>query len=295
MRSQSLYLVLSVITASMMIVGCEESVDPVLESEEAFSFFGFFNPRADTQSVRVFPIEGILEPTDLGPIDAQVKARDLQTGMEYSWQDSVVIFRNQTIGHVFWSAFQPQHEHTYRLQAERSDGAVTSVDVRVPPVGTVRIGDIRDVSFNVQIPVIWSKIPRILNPLAVYNVRTVSRATGQEFEFRIGVVPPDPVQRDDGSWAVNIEASRDIGELFSVLDLRPGLDILKLDNIDLKVFVVDETWNPPGGVFDSEVLVEPGTFSNVDSGFGFVGGGYIDSYRVELSDDVKNAIGFSVQ
>ena len=33
-------------------------------------------------------------------------------------------------------------------------------------------------------------------------------------------------------------------------------------------------WDPPGGVFDADVLVQPGTLSNVENGFGFVGAGY---------------------
>jgi hypothetical protein len=42
----------------------------------------------------------------------------------------------------------------------------------------------------------------------------------------------------------------------------------------LSAEVASEDWRPPGGVFDPEVLIEPGTFSNVDRGFGFVGGAY---------------------
>ena len=42
--------------------GCEEGVDAVLESTQPFTLYGFFNPRSDTQAVRVFPIEPILEP-----------------------------------------------------------------------------------------------------------------------------------------------------------------------------------------------------------------------------------------
>jgi hypothetical protein len=295
MRSRSIFISFFILIFPAFLVGCEESVDPVLESDEAFSFFGFFNPRADTQAIRIFPIEAVLVPATVDSIDARVFTRDMQTGTQYRWRDSVVTFSNGSVGHVFWAAFRPKHDRLYRFWAERSDGAVTSVDVLIPPVGEPMLGEVRAVTGNVSIPVIWRGVPRLLNSLAIYSVKTVSRLDGREFSFDIVTRPPDPVQLSDGSWRIKVEASVDIGRIFQVLDLRPGIDVLLLDSIELRSFVTGADWNPPGGIFDSEVLVEPGTFSNVEGGFGFVGGGYIDSFRIEVSDEVKKAIGFTVR
>jgi len=35
--------------------------------------------------------------------------------------------------------------------------------------------------------------------------------------------------------------------------------------------VLDGAFVPPGGVFDAELLAQPGTLSNVEFGFGFIG------------------------
>ena len=36
----------------------------------------------------------------------------------------------------------------------------------------------------------------------------------------------------------------------------------------------NEEWVPPDGEFNAANLIQPGTFSNVENGFGFVGAGY---------------------
>lgn len=41
----------------------------------------------------------------------------------------------------------------------------------------------------------------------------------------------------------------------------------------MEIFAASASWNPPGGVFDYELLAQPGTMSNVNNGFGFVGAG----------------------
>ena len=45
----------------------------------------------------------------------------------------------------------------------------------------------------------------------------------------------------------------------------------RLAGVLMRVMVVSDDWIPPGGIWDQEVLAQPGTFSNVNDGFGFVG------------------------
>ena len=49
---------------------------------------------------------------------------------------------------------------------------------------------------------------------------------------------------------------------------------LAVREITLIAEVASEDWRPPNGVFDPELLVEPGTLSNVTNGFGFIGSAY---------------------
>ncbi|HEX7071281.1 MAG TPA: hypothetical protein VF190_10760, partial [Rhodothermales bacterium] len=112
--------------------GCEEGVDAVLESTQPFTLYGFFNPRSDTQAVRVFPIEPILEPTRPEPLEAIVRSTDLVTGETVVWSDSVVHFSDGTYGHVAYAPFRVEYGHTYRFEVSRPDGNTSQAEVPVP-------------------------------------------------------------------------------------------------------------------------------------------------------------------
>lgn len=51
-------------------------------------------------------------------------------------------------------------------------------------------------------------------------------------------------------------------------------DYVFLKGLELHATVGDTAWNPAGGYFDPNILSQPGRLSNVENGFGFVGGGY---------------------
>src|SRR5690606_7524938 len=85
------------------------------------------------------------------------------------------------------------------------------------------------------------------------------------------------------------------------LDLRK--DRLTLDTLftvrqypllgaGVRITVLDEAFVPPGGVFDPDILVQPGTLSNVQNGFGFVGS--VARYTAEwvFSDDAMERLDY---
>ena len=56
---------------------------------------------------------------------------------------------------------------------------------------------------------------------------------------------------------------------------NPSTDGLALLRLRLAVTVGSPDWDPPGGdVSDERVLIQPGTLSNVENGYGLVVGGY---------------------
>ena len=62
--------------------------------------------------------------------------------------------------------------------------------------------------------------------------------------------------------------------------------------IRMRGYGVDGKWAPPGGRFDFETLVEPGLFSNVVNGFGFVGASVEARVSWILSDQVAWLVGY---
>ena len=65
---------------------------------------------------------------------------------------------------------------------------------------------------------------------------------------------------------------------------------ISLAGLGLRITLLDEAFVPPGGVFDPDVLSQPGTLSNVENGFGFVGS--IGRFSVEwlLADTSAKAL-----
>ena len=79
--------------------------------------------------------------------------------------------------------------------------------------------------------------------------------------------------------------------------IKPDMvpDLIALRRIELRLLVASEDWDPPGGTFDPDVLVQPGAFSNVENGFGFFGGGFTVSERWTPNIDLLRTIGYTFE
>jgi hypothetical protein len=281
----------------LLLAGCEESVDPVLDTGRAFTLYGFFNPASDTQAVRVFPIEETLAPTTTDPIDALITSTDLESGERHSWQDSLVQYINGTYGHVYWSQFRPEFGKAYRIVVERSDGAAAEATARVPgavePVveePVIQVGQVRQL-------VRWDGAPRLINLRLIYSIE-VFRGNEAIDTLALAIPYEEQAIPTEAGWGVQVDYSSDLAQIVriyveafgSLFNITFGL----LD-LELRVMVISEDWSPPGGVFDPDLLVEPGTFSNVENGFGFVGAGYPASVHWLLDPEVQREAGFRVR
>jgi len=277
----------AVLLTVALTTGCEESVNPVLGTDRAFTLYGFFNPQADTQAVRIFAIEGRLELTRPEPLDAKVVSMDLQRSQQHVWQDSVVQYESERYGHVFWSEFRAEFEHQYRLEVVRSDGARAQVEVTVPPLSEPLLLPPIIAPRFVFYPVLWQQAPRVNNIRARYYTNCGT------YTFDYGL---DGQEQVDGGTVVTVDLSQDARLIFQEVFFDPSCTIreLRLGEIELIVLVTNVEWVPPTGVYDAELLVEPGTFSNVENGFGFVGAGYPASFRWEPSESALLAAGFFV-
>jgi hypothetical protein len=296
MRSR-LYLTvftLWVITISLATSGCDESVNPILGTEEAFSFYGYFDLRSDMQAIRVFSIDGILTPDVDQKLDAVVTSINSRTGETQVWRDSTVTYRDGTIGHVFYAHFRPDHDTEYTFQAVRSDGVTTAAKLKTPSDGLPELVNITSARSNVIVDLRWTNVPRVHQTIATYTVRIPFPDRSDTTTVRVRIPSGQAERTGAGSWKVSIIPSLDIGTIYTALFLQPIINPIFLDEIEVSVFVVSEEWESPVGVFDPELLVQPGVFSNVEGGFGFIGGGYFDSFIFDLTDRDKLNAGFSL-
>ncbi|MBO6576085.1 MAG: hypothetical protein JJ896_09445 [Rhodothermales bacterium] len=257
-----------VIACLVFLMGCDEAVDPVLESERAFTLYGYVDPGSDRQSLRVFPIEDILEVTDTTPLEARISL--IGPGGTTAFADSVVRYWDGSIGHVFQARIRPAFQTTYVIEAEDARGRLTSVQVTTPAKADLTLGQADGVLGNVRMPVAFTGAEQVLSPRVFYRFES----TRPPFQWTIPVIYDGSLTREGTTWSMAVDLSRDIGVLYSVTGLQPGTDPIVLLDLVVEAFIATEEWSPPGGRFVTEVLVQPGVFSNVDNGFGFVGAGY---------------------
>ncbi len=279
-----------------LCAGCEEDVTAVLGTEKAFSLYGLVTPDIDTQWVRVYPIEDVLQPPAGAPLDVTVTSTDLESGGTRIWTDSVITDGDGHPAHIFWSPFRAVYGHTYRLEVARPDGASSRVDAIVPPRTEVEQLT-PTTSFPITAPLLLpGDLPRLMKLELDYEIKF--REGPSSATTAIVTIPYEGRQnRVAEGWIVRANLSEDFSALRAYLqeagNWSPTFGIIVL-NMNLRLIVASADWNPPGGVFDPEVLVQPGVLNNVENGFGFVGAGYRIKYGWRPADETLKAAGFNL-
>ena len=274
LHSPSLVLAGLLLGFSLVASGCAESVEPVVDVGKPFTLYGVLDPTTDEQALRVVPYALSLDPPAPGPLDARVTATDLGTGEVVEWTDSLVAFEGGGVGHVFLAAFQPIYNHTYRIEAERSDGASTWADVTIPPLVEPVPQEPAVSASEVVLSVLWPATPQTNGAYVAFDAVTRQcEAFTVRLPFQPGVRP------FEFGWLVEIPFLALSEQFFAAASEYTDSRVIALTDLRMSVLISSGDWYPPGGVYDPEVLVDPNTFTNVENGFGFVGGGY----RVEAS------------
>ncbi len=272
-----------VILLSMAIIlsSCEQSIDPIIGEDRPFTLWGYLDAHADIQRVRVFSIEDRLGVDRSGPVDAVVSSKNLTTGEEYKWVNREIVYRDSSVGHVFEAEFRAEYEHSYRLSVRRSDGEESSAEVTIPPPVEVELIDERD---RVIVPVhIHGKPPRLVDVTVTYDAITLPPAnpwppgstTPPAVLLPVEVSYSGKEEPLENGWRYEINLRDDfalVQEEFELSCLSP--DHIALRRIYFRFLAADAQWAPPNDSFDPDLLIEPGTFSNVENGYGFFGGGY---------------------
>lgn len=288
----------------VLLIGCEEDVAGPDPHEFPYSMWGIINPTADTQFVRVFPIETGLEPGLPEPLDARFTSVDLDTGEERVWQDSVLVDSTGAVGHVFYAPFRADWEHQYRLEITRGDGASSWVEVETPGEVRASLGD----PLNSQLVI----LPVFLQGTQPRLLRTDLEVT---FYYQTGTLgtPPFvtptchlvhysfPYDERVRPWTEGWQVEMNLSEAYT--DVRvwaAGNDdawevnpAVRFGGVEFHAVVGNEEWVPPGGVFDRDVLVQPGVLENVQNGFGFVASGYRLTRTWSLDIDLIAQAGFA--
>ena len=269
----SIYLLL--VIASLSLIGCEEDVVAITGIDSPFTIYGVLSPESDTQQVALYAIEDLLQPIQPEPLDAILTSMNLDTDSSHQWGLS---FLQDSVGrytHLYSSAFQAQYDNTYRIEIARSDGEVTMVEVRVPPL-TELVLPPPLINMPTVFPIfVEGDAPKLIQIEITYRVKYDLGGNIIEQSYRVFYDGVE--QRTINGWTISVNVQQDMRDLKSFL-VDNGLALpgtsLKPVELAVNLIVANAEWDPPGGVFDRDVLVQPGLLSNVDNGFGFLGAGY---------------------
>lgn len=259
----------------LCMAGCEEDLAVREHFARPFSMYGVLSPDLPFQSIRLYVIEDFptLNSNEEPAVD--VFSTDLGTGDRLAWRDSVVVDPFGQREYTYLASFRAEFGHTYRIEAlRRSDGARSYADVRVPQRVNVRILSYEDAS-NVEVLIEGDSI-RALKPEVEYDVfKPGAPILRYSFSYQ-GTERPTAE-----GWIVEIRMVGDASEIIFLYNAEAGtrgggcrVDFVHLYRLSLNVLVGDRLWDPPGGVFNPDVLSEPTALSNVNNGFGFIGAGY---------------------
>lgn len=262
-------------SALLALTACEEDVITP-RTERPFTLYGFLSPDSSKQALYVFPIEKRLRPLPATPLDAQVTTIDLVTGETVVWRDSVVTAAEGGFAHLFQAPLRAAYGHAYLLEAERSDGAKAMAEIAVPERATLTAGPtFIDARGRPATEVtVDQAAPKLLGIEVIYRIQT-GPADEQQVDVALDVEYAEAARATESGWTIAVNHEADYTYLRNRLGRRFNLDYgIYVHDVRLALLVVSAAWNPPGGSFDPEVLIQPEVMTNVENGYGFVGAGY---------------------
>lgn len=243
--------------AGALAAGCEYPFEPFQENVEGpFTILGYLDLKADTQWVRVTPVrQNVSSSPD--PIDAVVTLEHVESGRTVTLRDSLSVFPDPALGtagyaHNFWTTERLEPEATYRLTALRSDGASSSAVIEMPPALEFSF-----LNFGRDNAVLKVRADHLLFVEVFYTMLAADGQRAVLTDDGAAIIAPD----GPGIYSVFIDA----GEIFP-----EGLKDMR--RLEIRLGVARSDWPYHPDLSDLEVSL-PGTMpSNVENGFGFVGG-----------------------
>jgi len=296
MTRPSAFGLLLLFASLILFSACDDTViDPFQNEEEYFTVYGYLDMLESEHTLRVVPLtrfaENILaESESQGEIDAEVYTTDLVSGARIKWTHKLSELDDGTLGHTYVARFSVRANRTYRLEVIRSDGKMTTAETHVPVIHTPTLFERGPIVFENDSTLVYRdiKIPQIASP---WDIQAIYLWGSGPINRRV-YVPYDRTgdRTADGGWQMRINISDDQTTVLDNVawsverDQIAATDPFGVSAMGLQIRILDENWDPPNGLFDPEVLAQPGTMSNVENGNGFFGsiGLYIEEWNIGI-------------
>jgi hypothetical protein len=132
---------MTLVVVAVLAGACDQTFEPIIPSRTLhFSVFGYLDPSADTQWIRVMPIRP-LKLTSPGSYGDTVTLEDVSTGRTIEMRDSLfkyAYYSDSTLGsqgayvHNFWTTQKIDPGATYRFSVRGDSGSTADAVVEIP-------------------------------------------------------------------------------------------------------------------------------------------------------------------
>ena len=278
------FVLAAVVLCMAFLTGCDESFQPFEENDiYYFSIFGYLDASADTQWVRVTPAREQLELPSTLP-DVRVTLEDLQSGELAVMNDTTVELSGGSRALNFWSTMAIEHARSYRLIAERPDGATSRVTVTLPeelPTPRVRKETTpgQPTTYSVYVD---DTVEHLVDVQTVWYVRIQSPGFEEQKVFSFSHrEKAELIQAYGGVYSVFIRPAEELEQIEEEsAALLTGDSEIEVLHRQVYVASGGPDWNEEIPSMEDLVYALPGQFSNVENGLGYLVG--IDSKIVPL-------------
>lgn len=251
----------------LVFVSCDQPFEPLKEnSTSPFSIFGYLDASADTQLVRVSPLRGQLEYFTENP-EMTITLENPETGTSTVMNDYLhrYAFPFGVAAPNAWTTMKLEYGQTYRLTAERPDGAASSVSVTMPydfPTPRLQVTGlvfdnlyIKEAELLVDVQSRW-----------FYQLKY----QGQIYNRLIIIPYRDQVEeRGPGDYVLNINTIRERRQVNNQFPNAAGAEVQLLGR-QIFVATAGPEWDEEIKSFDDLRYALPDIASNVENGIGYM-------------------------
>lgn len=122
----------------LLILGCNNSLDPVDEEKGGYSIYGYLNIYKNVNYIRIKNLNTSINQDTTGEIDAEITFENLDNGLTETLEDTIVEF-NGVKTNNFKTTLDINPETEYRVKVEGSDGKTTSAMATTPPIAQTNV------------------------------------------------------------------------------------------------------------------------------------------------------------
>ena len=289
------------IAALLLAPGCEPTVDVFRPSEQyRFSLYGALNVAADTQAIRVSPIDDTTEIGAPPNLNVTVLLENVDTGEQVTLRDSFTMLNGDAARvHNYWTTHPIQPATSYQVTVRSEDEAVTTATTTTP----ARAPELsQDNAFLLPcvFPRPFGDDKRRDENTFVVTVQNVDRIAAANVTYFISH-PPSFGGLETVRTFSYYSAVEDKGPYFEIpvfyrpalVDLNPNpspfpqcASIAELTYSYARAVVASggPNWPKDWRGLPLDEVANRDAYSNVTGGHGFVGGVYTDTIRVPVHE-----------